>query len=653
MSKNVSRRNFLKGAAAGALGLAGVGMLNLNAAKAEGGLTYADMIAWDGQYDVVVVGYGLAGATAAIFAADQGASVLLIDKAPEGHEGGNSRYAGQCIVSGDDYEKLEAYYRAMFAHYSVPEDSFQAYVQNAHGIRDMLKNEMGFEEVYSMKDMGVAMFYNPEYPEFPGSDGVSMYLVSPTPGDGALWKGIRERIKARANKIDVWCGCPGKHLIQEPVSKAVIGVQIEREGQLVNIRANNGVVLSTGGYENNPQMLQDYLNITRWSIGGTTYNTGDGVHMAQEVGADLWHMNTWEGRGQLFGGMSFPVPNGERGIMVNDMEFAKGSVMLVGTSGTRYLPEDEQARHGHIYEHGVWENPDYPAVSWGVFDQKKYDEIMAGTDIIPAQFHDQIIKGETWEELCEKTGMKAEELKDQVRRFNYFVEAGEDFQHGRSIETMAAFDAEGPYYAIEMVIGMLNTQGGPRRNPQAEVLFPDGTPIPHLYSAGELGGTICVQYQGGGNMMECLGYGRIAGLNAAKAKEPLPVLPTEAVESVLTYAIDAEYDRGSSDWKNIGLAANEFLGIGQGIGGDVGVVVTFSETSSGDGKVNFGDIVDIEVIHHNETEGIGDVAFAELKNRIVAAKGTEIDLVSGASITSRAIIEAVNDAKAQYDAAHK
>lgn len=650
MKENLSRRSFLKGAAMGALGVAGAGILGVDAAKAEESVTYADTIAWDGAYDVVVVGYGLAGATAAIFAADQGASVLLIDKAPEGHEGGNSRYAGQCIVSGDDYEKLEAYYRTMFAHYNIPEESFKAYVDNAYGIRDMLKNELGFEEVYNMKDMGVAMFYNPEYPEFPGSDTVSMYLVSPTPGDGALWKEIRERIKAR--RIDVWTACPGKHLIQEPQTRAVIGVQIEREGQLVSIRANNGVVLATGGYENNPQMLQDYLNITRWSIGGTTYNTGDGVHLAQEVGADLWHMNTWEGRGQLFGGMSFPVPNGERGIQVNSMDFAKGSVMLVGTTGRRYLPEDEQARHGHIYEHGVWENPDYPAVSWGVFDQKKYDEIMA-TDMIPQEFHAQIVKGETWEELCEKTGMKAEELKDQVRLFNLFVEAGEDYQYGRAAETMAAFDAEGPYYAIEMVIGMLNTQGGPRRNAQAEVLFPDGTPIPHLYSAGELGGTICVQYQGGGNIMECLAYGRVAGLNAAKVKEPLPAVQAKAVQSAMTYTIDSDYERGGSDWKNIGLAANEYLGIGQGMGGDVGVVVTFSETSSGDGKVNFGDIVDIEVIHHNETEGIGDVAFDELKNRIIAAKGTDIDVVSGASVTSRAIIEAVNDAIAQRDAKSK
>lgn len=230
MSKNLSRRSFLKGTAASALGLAGGGLLNLNAAKAEGGITYADVIAWDGAYDVVVVGYGLAGATAAIMAAKQGASVLLIDKAPEGHEGGNSRYAGQCIVSGDDYDKLTQYYRAMFAHYSIPEESFKAYVDNAYTIRDMVKNDLGFEEVYSMKEMGVAMFYNPEYPEFPGSDTVSMYLVSPTTGDGALWKGIRERVKS-ADKIDVWCGCPGKHLIQEPISKAIIGVQIEREGR--------------------------------------------------------------------------------------------------------------------------------------------------------------------------------------------------------------------------------------------------------------------------------------------------------------------------------------------------------------------------------------------------------------------------------------
>ena len=88
---DITRRKFLKGAAvaAGAIGLAGTG-LTLKQAKAEGTDTQ-----WDAEYDVIVVGYGAAGANAAIVAADKGASVLLTEKCEEGLEGGNTKVSGQ------------------------------------------------------------------------------------------------------------------------------------------------------------------------------------------------------------------------------------------------------------------------------------------------------------------------------------------------------------------------------------------------------------------------------------------------------------------------------------------------------------------------------------------------------------------------------
>ena len=91
-------------AAATALSLAACGGTAESTPEAVGKITYADTIAWDGEYDVVVVGFGGAGSVASITAADVGASVLLTEKAPEGHEGGNTRYCGQVIVYGEDYE---------------------------------------------------------------------------------------------------------------------------------------------------------------------------------------------------------------------------------------------------------------------------------------------------------------------------------------------------------------------------------------------------------------------------------------------------------------------------------------------------------------------------------------------------------------------
>ena len=85
---------------------------------------------------------------------------------------------------------------------------------------------------------------------------------------------------------------------------------------------------------------------------------------------------------------------------------------------------------------------------------------------------------------------------------------------------LSPFD-NGPYYAVELSPSMLNTQGGPRRNEKAQVLRPDGSPIPRLYSAGELGSIYSYLYQGTGNIGECLAFGRIAARNAM-AESPWP-----------------------------------------------------------------------------------------------------------------------------------
>ena len=104
MEKNISRRSFLKGAAIGAAGLtiAGAG-LNVSNGRAE------EAIAWDEEYDVVVLGYGGAGANAAVAAYENGAKVLLAEKAPEGAEGGNTAVSGQFVMATDDPDGLYDY----------------------------------------------------------------------------------------------------------------------------------------------------------------------------------------------------------------------------------------------------------------------------------------------------------------------------------------------------------------------------------------------------------------------------------------------------------------------------------------------------------------------------------------------------------------
>lgn len=195
------------------------------------------------------------------------------------------------------------------------------------------------------------------------------------------------------------------------------------------------------------------------------------------------------------------------------------------------------------------------------------------------------------------------------------------------------------FYAVEVCTDILNTQGGPRRNENAEVLDTAGEPIPHLYSAGELGGMTAFQYQGGTNIAECIIFGKIAGENAAKEKEALPAYTAaQPVESEIRFTPGSTTDLAESQAPEVELGENEYLGVSHnGMGGDVYVKVT----KDGD------TIANIEVIQHSETPGISDPAFETVPAVIVAANSTEVDGASGATISSNAIKEAVNDALSQ------
>ena len=609
--------------------------------------TYADTIAWDGAYDVVVVGFGGAGAVAAKTAADENANVLVVEKAPMGEEGGNTRLCGQFLAYGnDDYDATLAYYKALQGNRDYNEASLEVYAKGIAGMKTLMAESFGTDPGKWMDWSIIPLLasMSPEYPELPGSDKIALCTVIPGTGDQHLWKLLRQSVVDRADKIDVWFESPAVHLIQDPESKTIIGVQVEREGKTLNIRANNGVVMACGGFENNPEMVETYLGLPASAAIGTLYNTGDGHRMAMEVGADMWHMDVYEGDGiGYFGGMSFLVEEGQRAISAHGQggaygpAVANGSVMLLAADGSRYLREDENMRHGHIYQGGTWDNPKRPTRSFLFFDEAQVQLIR---ETLPQEALDSMVSASTLAELAEKTGMDADILSQTISDFNRSVKNGRDEKFDRSVDTMRAVAGKGPYYAIELIPAILNTQGGARRNENAEILGNNGEPIPHLYSAGEFGGITSFMYQGGGNMAECIIFGQIAGKNAAAEKEALPACKVQRkVVSTPQYTIGVENDI-ISEGPDVTLGSNEYLGVSHNaMGGDLYVKVTLDS----------GKIAKVEVLDNKETAGIGDKAIAALPDAIVKAGSTEVDNVSGATITSQAIKEAVTDALSQVN----
>ena len=638
--KNISRRSFLKGGAA--MGLL-TAMGGASIAAAEEAYTYADTIKWDAQYDVVVLGMGFAGMNAAMAAADAGASVVICEKMNEALSGGNSKVCGQLFAYGNgDYETTLKYYKALSGGRQIEEKMLETIAGGVANMWDTIKDKFyngdtsGFLNTTGVPAVG---HMSPEYPEMPGAEKVCLVGTNLT-GGVRLYDAVYNTMMTYADKVDVWYETPAMELIQEPTTKTIIGVKVSRKGEERFVRALNGVVVATGGFECNKDMVQQYLNVINYGARGGQYNTGDGIKMCQNVGAQLWHMNAFEGLFGL-GGTTWPCePDSGSCAWLSTLVqdgLNTGASILVGTDGYRFLNESEVVRHGHLYENGIWENPKFPEHTWLIFDETQ-KAIIDEAGLMPEEEKATLMAFDTIEEMAAATNTKPEVLKATIEQFNSYAETGVDLACHREAQYMRAFDGK-KYYAKYMYQGLLNTQGGPKRNENAEVLDTMGNPIPHLYSAGEMGGVTVCMYQGGTNVAECIIFGTIAGKNAAAAKEALPAYTAAAkVESNPT-TLGMETDLGAT--KTYETADGEYVGVGKGMMGDVAVRVTMA-----DGK-----IATVEVIEQNETPSIAGAALEGIPGKFVGLSTAEeidaVDGVSGATMTSNALKEAVKAALAQ------
>ncbi len=583
---------------------------------------------YQADYDVVVIGFGAAGASAARFAADHKQSVLLVDVAPYGHEGGNTRYCGQIVGTSDNFDEMKKYYKALTYPMDLSDKMIDTYVQ---GMVDMPKyfkkylcEPVSFKKYAAKNNILQKILY--EYPEFPGVKSYDFTMVTPKTFNSALWKLLRQKIIERSKYIDVWLNSRASHLIQDE-NETVIGVQIKRNGKKVNVHARKGVVLSCGGFENNKEMIQNYLGAEKLLPVGSMYNRGDGIALAQEAGAKLWHMWNYESSGFTGGaGLIFAEPEGERGH-VNYAWFDPryGSTITVGDDGRRYFNENEQNRHGHIYTHGQWRTSYVCSHPYMIFDETKRKEL--SKENVPVDDLEQrMIKADTLSELAEKIKVPAKNLEQTVKDFNFFANNKHDYEYHRDPESMRAFD-DGPYYALAMAHVVLNTQGGPKRNEHAEILDSHDKPIPHLYGAGELGGICANQYQGGMNIAECLIWGKIAGDQVSTNKNNEDKDATQEFNGI--------NDLVNGEREDITVGPNQYLGSSEnGMGGRVTTHVTYKNNK----------IQNVEIVENHESEDIAKKALKVIPKEIMDANSTDVDVVSGATMTSKAIEEAVNKA---------
>ena len=589
-------------------------------------MVYKTKVSWDATYDVVVIGFGGAGAGTARFAADNNAKVLLIDAAPEGSEGGNTRYAGGAFAWGSNFDQLKEYYKQTYYPFKYDEAALDTFIKNVMQMKEYSKKYFGIEaQPTGRRPKG-------EYPEYKAASSMQSQSMTKGMYNGGFWKLLRKQVFDRLDKIDIWFESPAEHLIQDPDTNVVTGVVIKRNNKEVNVAAKRGVVLSLGGFENNQDMVQDFLGQGSLAPIGTLYNRGKGIDLAIEAGARLWHMSNYDSHGLS---LRQNEPREKFAYMINWKSLFNGSIFVAGDDGTRYFREDEEDRHGYKYNHGNWvmiPNQNHPHI---IMDQAQYEQLSKDQSPKADQIKELIsyaIKADSIEELSEK--IDAPYLKQAVEDFNFLTDVKKrDMFLNRKIQTMRSLK-EGPYYAIPVRHNILHTHGGAQRNSECEVIGLDGKVIPNLYEAGELGDIFATKYLGANSIADLLISGKIAGTNAAKIKNNV-VLP-DTVTSASRVPEDLKSDAHQVKQH---FEAGENQGIGssdQGIN-DLPIVVrvTLDENQN---------LKNIETLQEKESGDLGGQAIPKLTKEMLDHNSVDVDSVSGASTTSRAFKDAVKQA---------
>jgi succinate dehydrogenase/fumarate reductase flavoprotein subunit len=353
-----------------------------------------------------------------------------------------------------------------------------------------------------------------------------------------VFKTLEDNIATRG--IDIWLDAPADGLItragDDEAVEEVTGVVVRRKDGIRRVRARRAVILACGGFEANEEMKRQYWQMTPVLAATTSSNTGDGIRMAQGLGAGLWHM--WHYHGSYgFQHPDYPyairmkrLPDwipGRDGTAVVQMTW-----IVVDQAGRRYMNEDPpymqdtSHRPMELFDTVTQSFPRIP--SWVILDEagRRRYRVGAPTRNDPDAYYDWsddnsreiesglLKKADTVAGLAGQIGIDPAILEATLARWNEMCAAKKDEDFGRPAGTIMKIQRP-PFYAGEVWPVVSNTQGGPVHDARQRIVHVTGRPIPRLYAAGELGSGWGHLYLSGGNLAECLITGRVAGRGAA------------------------------------------------------------------------------------------------------------------------------------------
>ena len=545
------------------------------------------------EFDLVIVGSGAAGLTAALTAALRGLSAVVIEKT-EYFGGSTARSGGGVWIPGNavlrragstDTPAAASAYLAHVAGEETPASLRAAFLEHGPAMLDMVlaNTPLRFAWVPNYSDY---------YPEAPGGKA-SGRSIEPVPIDGrilgpelarlrppylpapagitvtqanyrwmslgtshprAIWTTARVTGRMIVTKIrkrrllsmgqalitglraglatadvPVWLSTTMTALQME--DGKVAGVTVTRpDGESVVLRARNGVLLASGGFEQNAEMRAKYQRApigTDWTV-GSPGNTGEGIQLGEAAGGVLELMD------DAWWGPSLPLTGGPVFCLA---ERSLPGCMFVNGSGERFVNEAApyvDAVHA-MYDKHTEDNPHIPC--WMITDQRYRNRYvftgMPPRKPLPRRWYKSgaVFRADSLADLAGQIGVPADALAKTVQKFNDFARAGrdEDFGRGNSAYDRYYGDpnckpnpnlaplAQPPYYAIKIVPGDLGTKGGLRTDERARVLRADGSVIEGLYAAGNTSALVMGRsYAGpGATIGPAMTFGYLAAIDAA------------------------------------------------------------------------------------------------------------------------------------------
>ncbi len=453
------------------------------------------------EADIVVVGGGLSGMSAGLTAVQSGAKVIVFEKLPS--LGGAGNYPEGSLAIGTRMQKeegkgnrtpLDALDKIVeYAHWRVNAAAIMALLQNSGETHEWVRNE------------GVA--FKGLKTAFPPEKTLWTWHIYQKNGASVI-KNFYKKILAGGGQI--YTETPVKKLIKNKKGE-ITGVEAVDllTGEKITVNAKGGVILATGGFANNKEMIHKYITdvqapgMVDVKLRGPLIDgrTGDGINMALEVGAQLAGMQTIAGNS--------PYVNQDPPIrQFNGADYQKQArtslsqpFLWVNKQGERFYNESAGSNFSDVYNAMTMNG----GIMYSIFDDNMRKKMIKEGPVTPfnaivvpgmpmkaldeaieiGQKEGWLFKANTLDELAKKIGINPAALKETVAKVNKYAKEKHDPDFGRKPEHLFTFSDKGPYYAVEGIRAYFLTLGGVKINNKLQALDMKNNVIPGLYVTGQ------------------------------------------------------------------------------------------------------------------------------------------------------------------------